>query len=186
MAGEKKTAKKSNNGLIAIIIAAVVVVAGATLLLLWLFVWNSSGPANMEELRIALKDKKAVNCVVSVPETGDVVIQTNDGFTKVKMSGEFQEGQGKMNMLVTDGITYIWTEGGLLAFKTKSTQVIDGMMEGIKSEDADAIAKTKDNKVKCEAASKADFSVPSYNFIDTDSMNMGQDDEDDFDWGDWE
>lgn len=189
MAEEAKKAKKSNGKLIAIIVSAVVVVAaGVTLLLLWLLVWNG-GIKTMEQLRTALKEKKAVNCVITSPEKTEVTLQTNDGFTKVKMFGEFQEGQGKMNVLMTDGMAYMWADGGALAFKTKSTQMLDSMIESIQNEDEGDTADTKGYKVKCEAASKADFKVPSdVNFMDADAWSdMGGNGYDggDYDW-DWE
>lgn len=120
---------------------------------------------NMDEFRSAIKEKKAVNCVVTHDEDGDFLIQANDGFGKIKMIIYDSGGEGLTeNMLTIDDVMYYWDSDGN-AMKMMDSSTLNELVEALR-EGADDEYAHDDYRLSCDLPSKSDFAVPSLDFVD--------------------
>jgi len=180
---ETKEVKKSNKTPIIIgsIVGAVIIAAAVVLCVLLLGKGNV--PTTMEQLKTAFKEKKALNCVFSVPDSGKATIQTDDGWNKLKFSGDMED-VSKSTILITGKTAYMWMgDGSGMAIKTTKNK--DDYMEIFKVPEDKDDEEAKDVSFKCDSPSKADFSVPkNINFIDADAYNLdfGDFDYDNYDY----
>ncbi|MDR1970176.1 MAG: hypothetical protein LBQ11_02430 [Candidatus Nomurabacteria bacterium] len=150
---------KSKKGLIIGLAAGIggLIIIGVVLVLV-LFVFGGDTIKTPEQLAQAIKDKKAINCVITKDgETG--TIQSNNGWSKLRMKAPAGLGGGEMNVLAIEGdAMYVWSEGDSNGYKTKYDKTtIDRTTSGIDND-----VKLKDTvKLNCEPSSQADYSVPS-------------------------
>ncbi len=162
--------KKATKKIVGIIIGLALVVA---VVLVCIFVFGGSKIKNMEDLRQAIVDRKALNCSATTDSGQSVTIQGNKGFEKLKMiNGENASNKVYFLILKDDGI-YYWDDSGSTAFKMAYS---DSMVNEL-VDDATAVDDTEEDgggyELKCESAGKADFSVPAG--VDfTDLSNVSQ------------
>ena len=120
--------------------------------------------ADTEEFRQAILGKKAINCLVSHDADGDFMLQTDDGFTKVKVVIDDTDGISESMLVVRDAGTYYWDAEGT-ALRLADSSAIDEFIEEL-SDGADVQDAFSDYTLSCDSASKVDFSLPSLNFVD--------------------
>ncbi|MCL2451616.1 hypothetical protein FWD20_01925 [Candidatus Saccharibacteria bacterium] len=150
---------KSKKGLIIGLVAGIggLLIIGVVLFLI-LVVFNSGKINSMAELRDAIRDRKAVNCIVSMTQDGathhDMTIQANDGWSKIHMS--FSTPMDIEAWTIKEGdnyITYATTSGyNIKITQDSSTFSPDNMTSNDSIPD--------DAELKCEPNNKADFTVP--------------------------
>jgi len=175
--------KKKSNSLIWAVVGVVVVVA-AVVLCVVLFNNKGSSIKTLADFKTALVDKKAMNCTVTQPEGGDMVMQTTDGFKKVKlvMDGEVEGMEGKTYVLMIEGgSTYMWDEGKTMAFKTSDKSILDNFVSEIEEVEDEDEEDDAGYSFKCESADKADFAIPDdVDFLDIEDLFGGGFDYDDY------
>ena len=180
MEGEEKS-KNKGAGVVVGLIAVVVVVVLAIVLI------GGRGSDTIKttaDFRDAITNKKAFNCTISSPDGEDILMQTSDGFGKIKVViTESADSDSKQHMLMLEGEGfYFWSNGleeGDMAFKTSDTSTMDEFVREINTATEEDDEEDGGYSFKCEAASKADFKVPSdVDFMDFDNIFSGDDDED--------
>jgi hypothetical protein len=135
---------------------------------------------NVSQFREAIMEKRALNCTIISPDGGDMMIQTTEGFTRVKLVTEEPElSDGRQYMLIIDGDgTYLWDDEGLMAFKTNDATILEEFIAEI-----DALAEEDDEEdefaIRCVSPERADLEVPrNIDFLDLSDWFDEYDDED--------
>ena len=166
--------KKKNKGNKAIwfVIGIVIIALIATLVVV--FMKKEGTIKTTAQLRTAIQEKRAINCTISQPEGSDVVMQTNDGFGKVKLTVEESElAEGLQFVLMIDGdATYMWDEAGTIAYKMDDTSMLDSFVDQVvEATEEDDGEEEVGFTFKCESVSEADLEVPEdVHFTDLSEM----------------
>ena len=156
---------KPKKGLIIGLIAGIggLVIIGIVLFLI-LVIFKGDTIGSISELKTAMKDQKAINCVIS-KDGDDILLQTNNDWTKVRMRMN-ASGQDIEVLAIDDDAAYFWSgDGDEVAYKAPYAS-----FKSTFNELQDEIEDTSDDddlELKCEPSSKADFKVPSdIDFVD--------------------
>ena len=169
--GQNGAPKKSHLGLIlGLSIGGGVLIIGAIITVL-LLVFGGSSIKNLDDLRAAILNKDAINCVMS-DENNTVTIQTTKGWDK------FYTSDGTQNVLAIKGdAMYMWNSQK--AQKTDyDGSVLDDFVSVVRNGDDEDNAKIT---VKCSSPSRANFTVPNKKWNSTDDLDDYYDDVEDFD-----
>jgi hypothetical protein len=157
---------KKSNKIIGWVVGVIVVAVAAVVLCLVLM---NQGDAikSISEFRKAIQEKRAINCTITQPDGTDVVMQTTEGFKKVKLVIEEGAANNKQHMLMIEGeSTYAWDEAGTVAIKMNDTSALDGFIDEINNAPEEDDEKDDGYSFKCESPSKADFAIPDIEFMD--------------------
>ena len=165
-----------------VIIAIIIVVASVMGIILLGGGRDDSNIKTMADLKSAVADKKALNCTINIDDD-TMVIQANEGFSRIKLITDATGiSDGKLNVLmVKDDATYIWDDTKTLAIQTIDNSMIDEFVDAITSVDPEEGDEEESDaySFKCQAATKANLSIPT----DIDFMpDTPTDEEDDYDW----
>lgn len=165
----KEKGDGSQKALIGITVGIVVVVAIAIVCALLM---RGSSIGTIEDFKVALTEKQALNCTITDAEGTPTVMQATEGFDKVKLVTE-EEG-AETNVLMIEGdATYIWRGGDeSLAYKMHAGSFLDDFIAEIDSIADEDAADDEGYTLKCESTKKSNFDVPAdIDFVDlTDLM----------------
>ncbi|MDR3298189.1 MAG: hypothetical protein LBT19_02380 [Candidatus Nomurabacteria bacterium] len=166
-----KKQKENSAGVIAgIIVAVTLVVIFVVCVVVANMTKNSGFIKDMAEFKVAIRDRAAVNCMISHDDEGDFTLQTNEGFSKVKVVLYESDGSKESMLAIKDEGTYYWDDEGN-AFKLGDSSEIDGFIEELTEGAEDEEDGLDEGYVlKCDATSKSDFSVPDLDFVDFSDM----------------
>ena len=127
MAGEKK----SNGKIIGLIVGVVAVVAAVVLVIA--LVNKGDSIKTIAQFKEAITEKRALNCTITSPDSEDVIMQTTEGFKKVKLiTSDPDISDSRQFVLMIEGdATYMWDEDKTMAFKMDDTSMLDGFIDEI-------------------------------------------------------
>jgi hypothetical protein len=120
------------------------------------------------QFKEAFADKRALNCKITSPTGETLLVQTSEGFDKIKLVIENSTATtGGQFMLKADDKFYLWDEDVTMAFLTTSSDTLDEITAEI------GIIEEGDGHTlnKCEFPDKANFEIPdNIDFIDLDAQ----------------
>lgn len=119
---------------------------------LFVFILPGDTIRNIDQLKDALNNRKAINCTLT-NNSQTVVIQTDDGWNNLRLK------MGRANVLATRGeYIYTWYESNNYGNRiTYNTSIFDSLSNSIPSG-----AELEDGAtLDCKPSSQADFSMPS-------------------------
>jgi len=134
------------------------------------------GIRSLDDLRLAINEKRAINCVVSYQEDGyKYRIQTNNGWGKVMITVlvEGDEASQQKTLSIKDDYVYMWSQDGSSdAGKWPYSDIYySELVDEIVSGDYD-----DDITINCQAANDRDLAVPAgIDFHDLTEDNTGDD-----------
>jgi hypothetical protein len=125
---------------------------------------NYSTPNSMEAIRDLVIAKKAINCSITDPEGSKVLMQANDGWTKILMQANLGTNSVENILLIAGDGMYTWSSDG--GFKLAySSSIFDGI-----TDEYSALEDTTDYSkytFSCDNPAKANFNLPAgVEFVD--------------------
>jgi len=146
---------------IILIVLGVVILGGGVFAWWW---WTDSPIDSLDELRVAIGERRALNCKITTEGTGTFVVQADGGWRNIKI---LRDG-GSSVLILNKGEAYQWSDDSSYNFKYRESGAIRKDVEsGLGQSDFEVSADDDRITVKCGRPTDNDFTVPSdIEFID--------------------
>lgn len=174
---------KGSNGKIIGIVVGVLAVVAVVVTCVLLF-GKGDSIKTVADFKQAITDRKALNCSVTAPDGTTVMIQTDEGFKRIKVAAE-EDGVKMFTLMHEDGTVWLWTEDGSMAYKMVNEDMKSDLISEI-TPDVDDETEDDGYSFECKSPDASGLEAPAdVDFLDLSDLMGGGDEEDELGDGEY-